>query len=162
MEENDSADKIKGLSEFIEWVDNYCSEHHVPDPQFNGSDSFILQMDYTALLDLSAEECFANAICLMNYASVLQKKADTLNGHLSWCIEALDYLFSQQWDNYSGKFTPKEVVKKSIIQGNSYAQELEKCRLRLKSVYDITIEQCKDIKKRVNLLQDLGKKRNFS
>lgn len=162
MEENDNEGKVKGLNDFVEWVDNYCVKNNIPDPQYDPSDSFILQMDYTSLLDLSAEECFANALCLMKYASFLQKKSDVINGHLSWCVEALDYLFSQQWDNYSGKFTPKEVIKKSIIQDNSYAQELEKSRLRLKSVYDIAIEQCKDIKKRVNLLQDLGKKRNFS
>ena len=43
-----------------------------------------------------------------------------------------------------------------------YAEELEKCRIRLQSAYTIVIEQCKDVKKRVNLFQDLGKKRSFS
>lgn len=162
MEESDSNSKIKGLSEFIEWTDSYCIENSIPDPQYSATDAFILQLDYQALLELNAEECFANAICLMNYASFLQKKADKIGGHLSWCNEALNFLFSRQWNDFSGSYAPKEVVKKSIISGNSYAEELEKCRIRLQSAHTITIEQCKDIKKRVSLLQDLGKKRNFS
>ena len=162
METDDLGEKIKGLNDFVEWIDSFCKENNIPDLQYSGTDAFILQMDYTALLDLNAEECFANALCLMNYASFLQKKADKIGGHLSWCNEALNFLFSRQWNNYTGSYAPKEVIKKSIISGNSYAEELEKCRIRLESAHTIAIEQCKDIKKRVNLLQDLGKKRNYS
>ena len=162
MEDDDITSKIEGLNKFVAWIDDYCKENHVPDPQYNGSDAFILQMDYQAFLDLSAEECFANALCLMNYASFLQKKADKIAGHLSWCNEALNFLYSRLWNDYSGSYAPKEVIKKSIIAGNSYAEELERCRIRLELAYTIVIEQCRDIKKRVNLLQDLGKKRNYS
>ena len=162
METDDLGEKIKGLDEFISWIDNFCSDNNIPEPVYDSADSFLLKMDYTKLLELSSEECYANAICLMNYASFLQKKADKIGGHLSWCNEALNFLFSRQWNDYSGSYAPKEVIKKSIISGNSYAEELEKCRIRLQSAHTIVMEQCKDIKKRVNLLQDLGKKRSFS
>jgi hypothetical protein len=162
MDADDYREKIKGLDVFVDWVDNYCIENHIPNVEYNATDAFILQMDYTSLLELSSEECYVNAICLMNYASNIQKTADKIKSHLSWCDAAINYLFSKKWEKYSVAFQPKEVIQQSIIDSDPYAQEVEKCRIRLRSVYNISIEQCKDIKKRVELLQDLGKKRSFS
>jgi hypothetical protein len=166
MEKYDYAEKIKGLDVFILWVDEYCVENNIPNLEYDATDALILKMGYNALLDLTSEECYANAICLMNYASSLQKEADKLKSHLSWCNAAMDYLFSQKWDAYSvssgGSYTPKEIIKQSIIRNTPYAQDLEKCRIRLDSVYNIVVEQCKDVKTRVDLLQSLGKKRSFS
>ena len=162
METNDSGKKIKGLDEFVSWVDSFCEDNHIPNIKYNEDDEAPMKLEYGEIISLSSEECFAQAMILMNYASYLQKKLDTLDSHLSWCDNAMNYLFSHEWDNYTGKFTPKEIVKKSIIKGNSYAQELEKCRIRLSSGVRLISEQCKDVKKRVSLLQDLGKKRSFS
>lgn len=166
MEKHDYAEKIKGLDVFIAWVEGYCVENNIPDLEYNATDALILKMNYTSLLDLTSEECYANAICLMNYASMLQRESDKLKAHLSWCDAAMDYLFSQKWDAYcvssSGTYTPKEIIKQSIMRDTPHAQDLEKCRLRLESVYNIAVEQCKDVKTRVDLLQSLGKKRSFS
>ena len=150
------------VDEFINWVNNFCTTNNLPDIKHSATDEWILNLSYIDLMELSSEECYANAFCLMNYASFLQKKSDEIRGHLAWCNTAMDYLFSQKWDHYAGKFTPKEIIKQSIIRDVPDAQVLEKCRLRLGSVYHISAEQCKDVKTRVDLLQSLGKKRSFS
>lgn len=162
METDDYGEKVKGLDEFIKWVNNFCKTHNLPNPKHNTDDELILNLSYADLMELSSEECYASAFCLMNYASFLQRTSDEIKGHLSWCNTAMDFLFSQKWDSYAGKFTPKEIIKQSIIRNMPDASVLEKCRLRLESVYNLSIEQCKDVKTRVDLLQNLGKKRSFS
>jgi hypothetical protein len=117
-------------------------------------------MSHEDILALSSDECFSNAITLMNYAGMIQKKHDLIYAQYNWCLEALNFLYAKYWDRYD-KFLPAEVRKKSIIIENSFAQSIEKCRLRLYASMQILLETAKDTKKRVSLFQDLGKARNF-
>jgi hypothetical protein len=69
-------------------------------------------------------------------------------------------LYAKYWDRYD-KFLPAEIKKKSIIAENTFAQSIEKARLRLYASMQILNETSRDIKKRVSLFQDLGKSRSF-
>lgn len=162
MEELDTAncESIKFLDDFTEWVNSFCKENGIIEYKDRNEYEPIVNMSHDDILCLSSDECFANAITLMNYAGTLQKKHDLINSQHNWCIEALNFLYAKYWDRYD-KFLPAEIRKKSIIAENSFAQNIEKCRLRLHAGMEVLSETAKDIKKRVTLFQDLGKSRSF-
>lgn len=161
MEELDSAIlEVDGLAKFTQWMDSFCISHNIIEYQDSEQYSEILHLLPEEILSLTSDECFSHAITLMNYAGLLQKKLDLINSQYTWCVEALNYLFSKQWSNYD-KFLPAEIKKQSIVSENSYAQSVEKSRLRLYAGIQILSETCRDIKKRVTLFQDLGKSRSF-
>jgi hypothetical protein len=162
MEEFDttSSESIEVLNKFTEWVESFCKENNIVEYKDSNEYATILHMSYEDILSLSSDECFSYAITLMNYAGLLQKKHDLINAQYNWCMEALNYLYAKYWERYD-KFLPAEVRKKTIIIENSFAQNIEKCRLRLYASMQILLETSKDIKKRVSLLQDLGKTRSF-
>lgn len=162
MEEFDTTndESVEVLNKFTEWVENFCRENGIID--YKDSDQYapIINLRNEDILSLSSDECFANAITLMNYAGLLQKKYDLIHSQHNWCVEALNFLYAKYWDRYD-KFLPAEIRKKSIIIENSFAQSIEKSRLRLYSGMQMLSETVKDIKKRVSLFQDLGKARSF-
>jgi len=162
MEEFDttSDESIEVLDKFTEWVESFCVENNIVEYKDSETYSEILHMSHEDILALSSDECFSNAITLMNYAGMVQKKHDLIYAQYNWCLEALNFLYAKYWDRYD-KFLPAEVRKKSIIIENSFAQSIEKCRLRLYASMQILLETAKDTKKRVSLFQDLGKARNF-
>lgn len=153
-------ESIDALEKFTKWVDEFCVENSIVEYKDNEEYKCILDMSQEDIMGLSQDECFTNAITLMNYAGLLQKKHDMINGQYVWCVEALNLLYSKYWDNYD-KYLPAEVRKKSIVLDNSFAQSIEKCRIRLETGMRILLETAKDIKKRVTLFQDLGKCRSF-
>jgi hypothetical protein len=162
MEEFDttSCESIEVLQKFTNWVEAFCTENNIIEYKDRDEYEPIINMTNGELLSLSSDECFANALTLMNYAGILQKKHDLVDSQYNWCIEALNFLYAKYWDNYD-KFLPAEIRKKSIISENSFAQSIEKCRLRLYASMQILSETTKDIKKRVTLFQDFGKSRSF-
>ena len=161
METSDSADhEVEGLKKFTQWIDNFCEDVNLIDHKDHEEFSQILNIAPEDILSLSSDECFANAIVLMNYASILQKRLDLINSQYAWCVEALNYLFAKQWSSYD-QYLPAEIKKQAIIAENSYAQSVEKSRLRLYASKQLLSETCKDVKKRVTLFQDLGKSRNY-
>lgn len=155
-----SNESIEALDQFTKWIESFCKENGVIEYKDQKEYEPIINMSYEDILGLSNDECFASALILMNYAGNLQKKHDVINGQYNWCLEVLNFLYSKYWDRYD-KFLPAEIKKKSIIAENSFAQSIEKARLRLYASMEILSETSKDIKKRVSLLQDLGKYRSF-
>ncbi len=162
MEEFDTTktESVEVLDKFTEWVESFCKENGIIEYKDRSEYEPIINMSSEDIMALSSDECFTYAITLMNYAGMLQKKYDLINSQYNWCMEALNFLYAKYWDRYD-KFLPAEVRKKSIIVENSFAQSVEKCRLRLYAGMQMLAETTKDIKKRVNLLQDLGKARNY-
>jgi|688.fasta_scaffold604560_2 hypothetical protein len=162
MEEFDttSGESIEVLQKFTNWVETFCKENNIIEYKDRNEYEPIINMSNGEILSLSSDECFANALTLMNYAGILQKKYDLIDSQYNWCIEALNFLYAKYWDNYD-KFLPAEIRKKSIISDNSFAQSIEKCRLRLYASMQILSETTKDIKRRVTLFQDFGKSRSF-
>jgi hypothetical protein len=162
METIDITDSqpIDALEKFTQWIDSFCKENNIIPYKDSEHYEYIVNMPHEDILSLSSDECFANALTLMNYAGNLQKKHDLAYSQYNWCAEALNLLYAKYWDRYD-KFLPAEVRKKSIIMENSFAQSVEKCRLRLYASMQILCETTKDIKKKVTLFQDLGKSRSF-
>lgn len=162
MEEHnfDDCESIKGLSEFTKWVETFCVSNKIIEYKDSEHYDYIVNMPHEDILSLSSDECFANALTLMNYAGTLQKKHDLIDSQYQWCTEAMNTIYARYWDRYD-KFLPAEVRKKSILIENSYAQVVEKSRLRLYAAMQILSETSKDIKKKVTLFQDLGKSRTY-
>lgn len=162
MEELDITDdkSVEALNKFSEWVESFCVENSIVPYKDSESFASILDMSHDDIIGLSSDECFANAIILMNYAGLLQKKFDFIEVQHTWCVEALNFLYAKYWDRYD-KFLPAEVRKKSILLENSFAQSIEKNRIRLYAGMQMLAETTKDIKKRVTLFQDFGKTRSF-
>lgn len=162
MEEHnfDDFESIKGLSEFTKWVEEFCVSNKIIEYKDNEHYDYIVNMPHEDILSLSSDECFANALTLMNYAGTLQKRHDLIDSQYQWCTEAMNTIYARYWDRYD-KFLPSEVRKKSILIENSYAQAVEKSRLRLYAAMQILSETSKDIKKKVTLFQDLGKSRTY-
>lgn len=162
MEEHnfDDCESIKGLSEFTKWVETFCVSNKIIEYKDSEHYDYIVNMPHEDILSLSSDECFANALTLMNYAGILQKKHDLIDSQYQWCTEAMNTIYARYWDRYD-KFLPAEVRKKSILIENSYAQVVEKSRLRLYAAMQILSETSKDIKKKVTLFQDLGKSRTY-
>lgn len=162
MEEFDTTtgESVEALQKFTKWVDEFCIEAGIVSYEDSEQYELIINMRHEDILSMSSDECFANAIILMNYAGLLQKKLDVIQSQYNWCNEALNYLSAKYWDRYD-KYLPAEIKKKSIIIENTYAQSIEKSRLRLYASSQVLSETCKDIKKRVSLFQDLGKVRNY-
>lgn len=162
MEELNTNDdeSIELLDKFTDWVNSFCKENNIIEYKDSNEYEPILSLSNDDIIGLSSDECFANAITLMNYAGRLQKKHDLINSQYNWCVEALNFLYSKYWDRYD-KYLPAEIKKKCIIGENSFAQRVEKCRLRLYASVEMLSETIKDIKKRVTLFQDLGKSRSY-
>jgi hypothetical protein len=59
------------------------------------------------------------------------------------------------------KWMPAEVKKQAIISENTYAATLNKIRIRIYAAIQLTEDECKDIKRRVNTFQDFGNARRF-
>jgi len=153
---------ISALAVFNEWVESFClSQNIIEYKEDKNKYKEILDLEYQELLSLSAEECIAYAICLMNYAGILQKKLDILSTQKNWSVEALNFLMSKYWQDYS-TWMPAEIKRQAIIRENSYAISVEKNKLRIEAGIQLLSETCKDIKKRVGLLQDLGKVKGFN
>lgn len=146
--------------DFNEWVDNYCITNNIPSFEFNEDHKLVMGFSIQELNRLSSEETYAYAMVLMNYAGYLQKKLDVAQSQLYWCGQALEYLFAKHWNNYD-KFLPSEIKKKSILIDNSYAESVEKSRIRLQAALFFLEESCRDVKKRVSILQDMGKAKAF-
>jgi hypothetical protein len=162
MEEfnTDDDESVEVLDRFTEWVENFCKDNNIIEYKDSNEYEPILSLSNEDIIGLSSDECFANAITLMNYAGRLQKKHDLINSQYTWCVEALNFLYAKYWDRYD-KYLPADIKKKSIIAENSFAQKVEKCRLRMYASLGMLSETTKDIKKRVTLFQDLGKSRSF-
>lgn len=155
-----SYESIEVLDKFTKWVEDFCVENGVIDYKENDQYEIIINMPHDDIRGLSNDECFAYALTLMNYASLLQKKYDVVHSQHIWCVEALNFLYAKYWDRYD-KYLPAEIKKKSIILDNSFAQSVEKARIRLYAAMQILSESAKDVRKRVSILQDLGKHRSF-
>lgn len=162
MEELDieSTEVVDALKEFTRWVENFCLENGIV--TYYDSDKYIdiLNLSEEEIAQLSSDECFSSAITLMNYAGTLQKKLDVIESQYQWCVEAMNYLYAKYW-NDQDQFKPADIKKKTIILENSYAQSVEKAKIRLYSAMTCLKETCRDIKRRVSLFQDLGKYRSF-
>lgn len=157
-----NSENIQGLEDFTKWVEGFCRSSGLIEPVENDPMyEFILNLNHDKLIDLSAEECMTHAFILIGYVSALQKKLDLMISQHVWCVEAMNYLYARQWDNYD-KFLPSELRKQSIIRENTYAQAVEKQRLRLKAGIQMLEESCKDIRRKVDILQSLGKIRTYN
>jgi hypothetical protein len=155
-----SNESIELLDQFTKWIESFCTENGIIEYKDNKDYEGIINMRNEDILSLSSDECFSYGITLMNYAGILQKKHDVISSQYNWCQEVLNFLYAKYWDRYD-KFLPAEIKKKSIIAENTFAQSIEKARLRLYASMQILNETSRDIKKRVSLFQDLGKSRSF-
>lgn len=157
--ENDSPE-ISGLKDLTEWVNNFCDINQIKYADYSIEYSSVMNMAHEEIMSLSSEECFSKALVLMNYASFIQKKLDIMSAQLHWCNEALLYLQAKLWSDFD-KYIPSDVKRKSICIENSYALEVEKQTIRISAAVNTLSSLVSDIKKRVSLLQDLGKRKNF-
>jgi hypothetical protein len=161
-----SFSEIKGVKEFTAWIDAFCKDSNIPEFSYSEDYRDIMIMTTGELLQLNSEECLSMAYTLMGYAGLLQSKLDLVKGQSRWCCEALDYLYAKYWysETHEGKydkFLPSEIRRKTILQNNTYANEIESARIKLLSGIDYLEETTRDVKKRVNLLQDLGKVKGY-
>jgi len=117
-------------------------------------------MDYEDLLSLTADECFAKAILLMNYSTYLQRRMSVLKSQLNWCKEIIEYQLSKYWAQYDKSF-PWEIKRKAIIKDNSYMLLVQKFIIQLESSVAIIEDSYHDVKKRVSLIEGLGKHRRY-
>jgi hypothetical protein len=161
MEEYDPQTTPKGLADLNSWLETFCDTQHIPNITFDKSYEDSAYMEYEDIMNLTSEECYAHAFTVMNYVGYLQKKLDLSRAMHNWCINALDFLYSKVWNNYD-KWLPAEIRKKSIIAENSFADVVQKNEIRLSSTIFMLEEGIKDLRKKVSLLQDLGKKRSFT
>lgn len=161
MEEQNTTNETSPVDEFKDWINGFCESNHLPKYAFNSDVEDIINMSYGEIMALTSDECYSKSLILMNYASLLQRKLDNLDGQLQWCEQAITLLCSKYWNNYD-KFLPSDIRRQSILSENSYGQKLEESRIKLQSGITMLKETCKDIKKQVQILQELGKKRSYS
>jgi hypothetical protein len=148
-----------GFLNITQWIEGFCTDR-INAAYDEERCREILSLDNSTIMHLDQNECFAYATTLMNYASYLQKKVATLRSQYSWCEDGLNYVFSKSWMNYD-KWMPAEVRKQAIISENIYAATLNKIRIRIYAAIQLTEDECKDIKRRVNIFQEFGNARRF-
>lgn len=161
MENGSAGNATSKLDEFTEWVNNFCDTNHIPGCAYKKEYDDILNIEYSEVIGLEADECFAKALLLMNYATYLHKKYLILESQLDWCNQAIDFLCAKQWNKYD-KFLPAEIKKQTIIANSENMLNLEKIRIRFKSSHSILKDSYHDVKRRVSLLEGLGKKKSFN
>ena len=149
-----------GLDEFTAWIDSFCDTNHIPGCVYKDEYNDILEMEYEDLLSLTADECFAKAIMLMNYSTYLQRRMSVLKSQLNWCKEIMEYQLSKHWSQYDKSF-PWEVKRKAIIKDNSYMLLVQKWIIQLESSVTMIEDSYHDVKKRVSLFESLGKHRRY-
>ena len=161
MENTNIENETSPINEFKEWIDGFCLSNHLPQYAFNSDVEDIINMPYNDIMSLSSDECYCKSLVLMNYASLLQRKLDSLEGQLQWCEQSITLLCSKYWNNYD-KFLPSDIRRQSILSENSYGEKLEESRIKIQAGITMLKETCKDIKRQVQILQELGKKRSYS
>jgi hypothetical protein len=160
MENEIDADAPEGLKTITEWINNFCDLSHIPGCKYKSEYDDLLEMTYDEILDLSSEECFAKAILLANYSTFLQKKLGIMSSQLQWCEEASNFVCAKYWNRYDS-YLPAAIKKQSIINDNSYLQQIEKYKIRIDSGVKMIQDSYYDIKKRIGLFESLGKSRSF-
>lgn len=160
MEEDTTEDKTNPIEEFKLWIQGFLKENNLPEYKFNDEVDSILVMDHDEIMLLSSEECYANALVLMNYASLLQSRLDSIKSEFEWCKRLMNILYQEQWYNYD-KFLTSDVRKQSILAADSYGKLLDEAYHKMQSSITLLESSCYDIKKRVSLFQDLGKTRSY-
>lgn len=161
MEKPDIESTTTAIEEFKEWIKNFCETNTLPIYKFNSDVEDIINMPYDDIMALSSDECYCKSLVLMNYASLLQRKLDILNSQLQWCESLIVCLCSKYWNNYD-KYLPSDIRRQSILAENSYGQELDEARIKIQAGITMLQETCKDLKKQVQIFQELGKKRSYS
>lgn len=157
----ENSTEVEAFKKFVSWVENFCDTKDLPGYNVSIDDvRYILEMKPEEAISLDAEECFANALLLLNYAGKIQKELDLLETQNNWCNEALNFLYAKHWKDHD-PYLPADIRKQSIISGNSYATAINKSKLRIVSGIKMLTETCKDVKKRVTILQDMGKRKGF-
>lgn len=161
MAEQTEAVSPNGLDEFTEWINNFCDTNHIPGCLYKPEYDEILDYEESEILMMNSDECFAKALILMNYATYLSKRMNIIKSQMKWCKETLDFLVAKYWNNYGGGVS-WEVKRNMIIKDNSYMINLQRFMIQLESSLNIMESSYHDIKKRVSILENLGKKKGFA
>ena len=91
----------------------------------------------------------------------MQKDFDDIKAARDWCEHALNFLFSQYWEQYGGSYASQDVKKKMIIKDNSYAQAVETAMIKMDGCLTVMQEKIKDVRRRFSLMQDMAKMKGF-
>lgn len=161
--ETDSArePQIEKLDIFKKWIDNFCKERHLPDYKYDFEVEESLEINGEDIPDLTSQDCYIHAMRLLNYAGYLQKDFDDIKAARDWCEHALNFLFSQYWEQYGGSYASQDVKKKMIIKDNSYAQAVETAMIKMDGCLTVMQEKIKDVRRRFSLMQDMAKMKGF-
>ena len=78
MERDITESTTNPIEEFKLWIKGFLKENNLPSYEFHDEVDSVLVMSYDEIMGLTSEECYANALVLMNYASLLQSRLDSI------------------------------------------------------------------------------------
>lgn len=139
----------------------YCGTNHIPACAWNDKFEKVMSISSEELLSLTYEECFAHANELINYSIFLQKLIDRLKTLISHIESEINKVVAANWANYD-KYLPADVKRQTVINDNSYLQNIEALNITLKSADMHISEVIKDVRRKVSLFHDLAKRKSFT
>ncbi|MFI5404941.1 MAG: hypothetical protein ACHQ1D_00360 [Nitrososphaerales archaeon] len=149
---------LSPLAQFEEFIQEYSTIS--PQIKPNNRIEEILNWNYLELDALNSEECLGAAFELGAHCMFLQRELNENNARLNWCHDSLNWVISKDYTQYD-PYMRFEVKRQAIIRGNSFAEKVELLRNRLQGRVTILTDKLGDLRKMVNLLEDLSKRKAY-
>lgn len=120
----------------------------------------ILNMKYVELETLSSEECLQNSYELTAHIMYLQKELSENHCRLSWCENVISWIISKEYNNFD-PYLKYDIRRQSIINGNSFAEQVEKLRSRIQVRVSLLEGKLGDLRQMVKTLEELSKRKAY-
>ena len=160
MEVESLLSEVASVKEFDQWLTRVADG--VMSPKFTKSDEVdnCLNLEFSEIIDMPYDKCYAYSILLLDYAAFLQTKTERLKSLKCYAESTIDRYLAANWSNfYAGEYCPQNIKRQAIIKTSEMATLLEKCRVRLGSVVAENEQLCQDLRRRSNLFSDYARKK---
>lgn len=119
----------------------------------------ILNISEDELDKLTSDECNLYGFACVQYCLSVQKNINRAKAIRGYLTKQLDLLIAKEYSNYkTDKFTPYEIVKNSVINGNGYALKINEHIMN----QEIKISSLEDIIKHAQNMTMMFKNLSFT
>lgn len=147
--------KIKGIHEQIDALEKIYGLHSIV---YDREIDKLLNYTWNDLENFTPNECVQYCYILNQYILSLKLSINRYKSLKLFCLNALNLVFSSDWENCKLPFNPVEITKYSIIKGNEYAKVLN----QYIQEYDINIQTFDGIVDSVNKISDTFKNMSYT
>lgn len=132
----------------------------IPYCEYSEEYTQIINLSHEEILNLNAEQAYANAIKLQAYSIYLKKDLDKIKAQSLWCEDILNRMVGTHWKDFSDymKYEPK---RQAIIANDTFATKVHDLNQRLQMCIIQSESKIQNVENISRIMESLGKKRNY-